>query len=181
MHMTKDEILSRCLWDKHDSATLTVYSPMFAREVDICFYPHFDAGRQLNGRMVAALNHFLNLSGSDLETVMELLWVDCQRAFDAISYGVDILPGESETEANHRDFNIHTRDDAYAKSHFRRISIPGDPALKNDYAAIEFEPEWDPEHGCSVVMKNGQLIDTYSNDVPFGRYDDGRLPLRARD
>jgi hypothetical protein len=32
-----------------------------------------------------------------------------------------------------------------------------------------------------VVMKNGQLIDTYNSDVPFGRYDDGRFPMWARD
>jgi hypothetical protein len=176
--VTKDEIQGRCVWDEYGLATLTVYSPMFAREVEVRLRPQFDGGRQIDDRMVAALNAFLNLGPSELETVMDLLWEDCRRAFEDISYGVDILPGESEAEANHREFGIRTREDAFANSRLRRILIPGDPGLENDYAAITFEPEWDREHGCSVVVKNGRVIDAYAGDVPFGRYDDGRLPLR---
>ena len=66
--------------------------------------------------------------------MLDLLWEDCKRAFEFTSYGVDRLSGESETDSNHRDLDIHTREDAYAKSHLCRISIPGDPKLENVYA-----------------------------------------------
>jgi hypothetical protein len=172
MTMTKEEILSQCVWDEYNFATLNVFSRMFNGSVEVRFNPEYDSGRRIDEKMVAALNDFLNLTESDLETVKDYLWQDCQESFASISYGVDVLEGETEAQANHRDFGIHSREDAYAKSDFSRVSIREAPEVKNNYAAIDFSPDWEREHGCSVIMKNGRLIAKYSNDVYCGQYED---------
>jgi len=170
--VTRDEVLARCTWDEYNFATLRVPSRLFGREVEVRFDTGDDPERRVTDAMIASLDHVLDLTEADLGTLKNLLWADCKDAFEATSYGVDVLPGETETEANHRDFGIRTPDDAYAQSRLVRVRIKHDPELRHRYAALDFESPWDMEHGCSVVMKNGKLIARYSHDVWFGRYED---------
>jgi hypothetical protein len=171
--MEKQEILKRCEWDEYDMATLTVFSEMFGRDVEVRLIPGQDTGRDVSATMVAVLNDFLALKKEDLETVKEYLWEDCKDAFANVSYGVDAREGETETEANFREFGIHDKEDAYNQSDFDCVAIDGDDDIfQNRYGMIRFYPVWEQEHGCGIVMQNGKLIARYSNDVYFGRYEE---------
>lgn len=176
--MTRDELLSTCTWDEDNYATLTVESALFNGPVKVRFMPEYDSGRVITERMVAVLNDFLALSLADLPTVKQLLWADCLDSFGNISYGFRVAPGETELAANQREFGIYSADDAYAQSKLTQLSIPEEPALCHRYGAIEFEPEW-AGHGCSIIMKDGQLIATYSNDWYFGQYEDDKAAPAA--
>lgn len=94
------------------------------------------------------------------------------ECFEDISYGVNAKEGETESEANHREFSIHNQKDAYAKSYFRQVSIQEESEFMYRYATIDFGPEWEQEHGCSIIMQNGKLIARYSNDTYFGLYEE---------
>jgi hypothetical protein len=84
-----------------------------------------------------------------------------------------VREGETETEANFREFGIHNKEDAYDQSHFYHVVISGeDDVLKNRYGLILFYPVWEDEHGCGIVMKNGKLIARYTHDVYFGQYEE---------
>lgn len=167
--MTKQQMLKQCAWDEYDIATLTVYSEMLETEVKVVL--HSESSRNLTDKMVDTLNDFLKLEKDDLSIIKELLWQDCKECFDGISYGVSVKEGETETEANHREFGIYNQEDAYAKSYFDGVSIQEENEFKNRYATIDSVPVWEQEHGCSIIMKNGQLIAKYSNDPYFGQYE----------
>ena len=167
--MTHDELLRT--WDKHNFATLTVESALFGHPVTVQLMPKYDSGRVITDRMVTVLNDFLALSPANLPTVKQLLWADCLDTFEKVSYGFEAAPGETELEANQREFGIYSAEDAYAQSNLTQLAIPEEPALRHRYGAIEFEPEW-AGHGCSIVMKDGQLIATDSNDWYSSKYED---------
>ncbi|MFE8595516.1 DUF6985 domain-containing protein [Archangium violaceum] len=169
--MNKEEILQGCRWDDLGWARIEVYSEMFGRNIEVRLMPDIDSGPRLTDRMVAVLNDFLVLTREDLETVKQYLWEDCLRDFEDIDYGVAVAAGETLSQANQREFGIRNAEEAYARSSLKRLSIPEEPTLRNRYGAIDFEPEW-AGHGCSIIMKNGQLIASYSNDWYFSKYED---------
>lgn len=150
--------------------------PLLGRAVPVCFRPHYDAPPQrLTEQLVAVLNDFLALPPTELATVKHFLWADCLRCFEDIDYGVEARPGETELAANQREFGIYTADDAYAQSHFIRLAIPEpepeEARLRHRYGAIEFEPQWEAEHGCSIIRQDGRLIASYTNDYYFSKYE----------
>ena len=169
--MTREELLRTCTWDDYGFATLTVESALFGGPVKVRFLPEFDSGRVITGRMVAVLNDFLALSPAELPTVKQLLWADCLADFENINYGFGPDTGEPELVVNQREFGIYSAEDAFAQSNLTQVSIPEEPTLRHRYGAIEFEPAW-AGHGCSVIMKDGQLIGTSANDYYFGKYED---------
>jgi hypothetical protein len=169
--MTRDELLRTCTWDKYNFANITVESALFNGPVKVRFIPDFDSGRVITERMAAVLNDFLALLPDELPAVKQLLWADCLDSFENINYGFEAAPGETELATNQREFGIYFADDAYAQSNLTQLSVPEVPTLRHRYGAIEFEPEW-AGHGCSIIMKDGQLIATYSNDWHFGQYED---------
>jgi hypothetical protein len=169
--MTRDELLRTCTWDDYDFANITVESALFGGPVEVQFRPEFESGRVITERMVAVLNDFLVLSPSELPTVKQLLWADCLDDFENINYGFGPDTGEPELVVNQREFGIYSAEDAFAQSNLTCLAIPEESTLRHRYGAIEFEPAW-AGHGCSVIMKDGQLIDTYSNDYYFSKYED---------
>lgn len=173
--MTRDELLRICIWDQYDFANITVESALFGGPIQVRFLPEFDSGRVITERMAAVLNDFLAISPAELPTVKQLLWADCLDDFENINYGFGPDTGEPELVVNQREFGIYSAEDAYAQSNLTCLSIPEEPTLRHRYGAIEFEPTW-AGHGCSIIMKDGRLIGTYSNDYYFGRYEDDEEP-----
>ena len=168
--MTRDEILGTCTWDSYDFATLTVDSALLGGPVEVRFVPDFDSGRVITERMAAVLNDFLALSPAELPRVKQMLWADCLDDFENINYGFGPDTGEPEMVVNQREFGIYSAEDAFAQSNLARVSIPDEPAMRHRYGSIDFEPVW-AGHGCSIIMKDGQLIALYSNDWHFSQYE----------
>ena len=176
--MTRDELLRTCTWDQYDFANITVESALFGRPVQVQFMPEYDSGRVITERMVAVLNDFLALSPADLPTVKQLLWADCLDSFQDIDYGFQAAPGETELATNQREFGIYSAEDAYAQSNLTQLAIPEEPALRHRYGAIEFDPGW-AGHGCSIIIKDGQLLATDANDRHFSKYEDDKASPAA--
>lgn len=169
--MTRDELLRTCTWDQYDFANVTVESALFGGPVLVRFLPEFESGRVITERMAAVLNDFLALPPEELPAIKQLLWADCLDDFENISYGFGPDTGEPELVVNQREFGIYSAEDAYAQSNLTCLSIPEAPTARHRYGAIDFEPAW-AGHGCSIILKDGQLIGSYSNDWHFSQYED---------
>lgn len=168
--MTHSELLAACTWDENDLATLTIQSALFGGPVEVRLLPDLEYGRRVSERMVAVLHDFLALTAA-LPAVKQLLWADCLANLESIDYGADVQPSETELAANQREFGLYAADDAYAQSNLRRLSIPDEPALRHRYGTIDFEPQWETEHGCSLILQDGRLIATAANNPSFRRYE----------
>jgi hypothetical protein len=173
--MTHDELFRTCTWDQYDFANITVESALFGGSVGVQFRPEFESGRVITERMVAVLNNFLALSPAELPTIKQLLWDDCQDDFDNINYGFGPDTGEPEWVVNQREFGIYSAEDAYSQSNLTCVSIPEEPTARHRYGSIDFEPTW-TSHGCSIIMEDGQLISSYSNDWHFSKYEEDEVP-----
>lgn len=170
-----DEILESCTWDRDGIGTVDVHSPMFGRTVTVrLFTHHADPDRQINDAMKAGLADFLALDASHTERLAELLFADCKDTFEKVSFGVDALEGETEAEANHRDFAILTPADALAKFELQYVHVDGEK-FPNRYFSIVFEAPWgDLEH---IIVRNGRLLTFYEDGVYFGQFEKGRLAI----
>ena len=153
-------------------------SALFGHPVQVRFLPELKSGRVITERMVAVLNDFLALSPDELPTIKQLLWADCLDDFENINYGFGPDTGEPELVVNQREFGIYSVEDAYAQSNLTCVSIPEEPTARHRYGSIDFEPAW-AGHGCSIIIKDGQLIGSYSNDWHFSKYEDDEVPPAA--
>ncbi|RKH70966.1 DUF6985 domain-containing protein [Corallococcus aberystwythensis] len=161
--MTRDEILLRCLWPQ---ARLEVHSPFFGRTVSIMIDASIERVEVMRGPilppdMVQAVNDFLNLREDDRPLMQRLLHRHCASCCEDISYGFDPLPGETEVQANRREFGVATDADALAQANLKwvRIEDNADSGLKGRYVLLQFDTPWESEHGCQLVLKDGKLLD----------------------
>lgn len=174
--MDKQEILINSIWVE---GKLKVYSQFFDKEVLLYLYPSQKTLRAteqgLSDKMVETVNDFLNLS-ADAQPIMErLLYQHCIDCCEETSYGVDvdIEGGESETEANLRVFGIGSQADAFATARLSHITIMDDPLRQNRFVRIIFYPPWEIEHGCELLLKNGELLNYYGESGTYlGQFDD---------
>lgn len=126
----------------------------------------------LSDKFVETVNDFLNLRADALPLMQSLLHRHCLQCCEDISYGVDILDGESETEANLREFEVSSPEDAFAQANLRYVSIWEDALRINRFVRITFYPPWEDEHGCELILKNGQLLDyTGESGTYLGQFD----------
>ena len=183
--MTKEEILKKCTWDDYGFGTLKIYSELFEKEINVDLFP--ESERQINEQMVLAINQFLNLRKTEIDNIKLLLWNDCKATFQETSYGFEsdykLLEGETIAQANHRDFNIHNKEDAFKTSKLKRVNIPDSKAkkLEHIYATLEFNVDWQDEYGCSIIIKNGNLIATNWDTLDLRNYEGSYFPKTAFD
>jgi len=171
-----DEVIGRCTWSEGGRiATVQVYSPMFERVVTVTLFAE-ERGPlgEINETMKEALADFLALDASHVPRLAELLFADCKDKFESVSFGFDLLEGETDTEANHREFGVFTPADALAKSELKYVHVEGEK-FPNRYFSIVFEAPWgDLEH---IVVRNGRLLTFYEDGVYFGQFEEGPLPI----
>ncbi|TPN83490.1 DUF6985 domain-containing protein [Aquimarina algicola] len=163
--MTREEILINSIWT---DAKMKVFSSFFNTEITVNLYAHPYSLQHVEGpiiseKMVQTINDVLQLDASSLPLMKSLLYKHCLECCDATSYGFEVKDGETETEANLREFGIKNEDDAFANANLNYINIEDDEVekRKNRYAKLVFYPEWEEEHGCELILKNGVLLDHY--------------------
>jgi hypothetical protein len=90
-----------------------------------------------------------------------LLYRHCKECCENISYGFESNQGETEVEANLRQFGIGSAEDAFLQANLDHIVVDGDDEVmrKNNYVKIVFYPPWEAEHGCELILQNGKLLD----------------------
>lgn len=170
--MTKDEKLNNCTWSTNYIGEFIVFSDFFKRDVKIVIITDDNLERSLTDAMVLSVNDFVNLNDESKPLMSDLLYKHCLECCEEASYGFEVREGENETQANLREFGVSDKNDAFNKANLESISITDDEIAKrtNRYVKIGFYPEWEEEHGCVLVLKNGILLDycgghdTYLND-----------------
>ena len=171
-----EEVLAGCTWSEGGRiGTVQVYSPMFEKRVTVTFFADAQGPvGVIDATMKEALADFLALDASQLPRLAELLFADCKDRFESVSFGVDLLEGEDETQANHRKFGVLTPADALAKSELKYVHIEGEK-FPNRYFSIVFEAPWgDLEH---MVYRNGRPLAFYEDGVYFGQFEQGPLAI----
>ncbi|NOK33556.1 hypothetical protein HMI49_10130 [Corallococcus exercitus] len=88
-----------------------------------------------------------------------LLYRHCLACCEDISYGVEPEPGETEAQANLREFGVASEDDALANATFKYASIDdgSDAFLEGRFVRLIFDVPWEGEHGCQFVLRDGKL------------------------
>lgn len=174
--MNRDDILRNSIWTE---GKMVLFSPFFEQEVTINLYTSEKALRFtesiISERFVQTVNDFLNLPAEVKPRMADLLYRHCLACCESISYGVDVLEGETETEANLRAFGVQSKEDAFdvARANLRYVSVEEDATLKNRFVSIQFYPAWEDEHGCALLLKNGELLDfTGESGVYLRQFDD---------
>lgn len=161
--MTREEILQNSLWTE---ARLKVYSDFFGVELWINLVADYKSLRFVEGPIISetmtqAVNDLLQWPHSDRNKVAKLLYDHCLRCCEEASYGFEVRGGETETQANLREFGVSSPEDAFREAGLPNISIEDDTKekRKHRYVTICFYPIWEPEHGCELVLQNGKLLD----------------------
>ena len=172
--MTREEILLNSIWT---SGKLTVFSPFFEQEVRLELftseYNLKNTHQIISEQFVQMVNDFLTLSEEYKPLMKDLLYQHCKECCEAISYGFEVLEGETETTANLRNFGINTAESAFEKSNLDHVVIEEDKLRKNRFVKIVFYPEWETEHGCELILKNGKLLNYYGESGTYlGQFDD---------
>jgi len=174
--MTREEILNNSIWE---NAKLKVYSEFFKKEVIIWINSVFVALKHLQEVIVTQaivnnVNDFLNLPESEKQLMKNLLYKHCLECCENISYGFKVKKGETESEANQREFGVYNDDDCFIKANLEEVYIEDDllDYRNNRYVKLCFYPPWEYDHGIDLILKNGKLLD-YSgeNDTDLGQFE----------
>ena len=83
------------------------------------------------------------------------------------------LSGESGAETNRRAFNVRTPDEAFAAAGHPEAQVSGeDDGRGGRFAVLVFYPPWEEEHGCGVVVRDGEPVGWGEASVYVGDFDE---------
>ena len=172
--MTREEILIKSIWT---TGKMKVHSNFFEKDVNVDLlvsdFNLEETHEIISEKFVQGVNDFLNLSVDFKPLMKRLLYKHCIECCENTSYGFKVLKGETEAQANLRQFGIKDEQTAFEKSHLRSVIIAETELEVNRYVRILFYPDWDNDHGCELIVKNGILLDHYgSNGIYLGQFDD---------
>ncbi len=171
--MTREDILLNSIWT---AGKMMVYSKFFEEEVELSLltsdFNLKNTKHIISEKFVKTLNDFLNLLEDSKSLMKQLLYKHCVACCENISYGFDPLEGESETQANLREFGISNEGDAFEKASLHHVVIEENELRNNRFVRLVFYPEWENEHGCELILKNGVLLDHYGESGTYlGQFD----------
>ncbi len=169
--MTKAEIAAQTVWNDDDLGKLSLFIPLFNAPVEIVLFPELDQAPEVTDKMTAIVNDLLQINEDQLSRVKDLLWEECQFAFYVADYGVEPLEGESNKDANFREFGIRDAEDAFAKSNIEAINISD--KFKGRYAKIMMNTG--SENYISLIVKDGRIIDFDDDGTFLGWFDEDEL------
>ena len=117
-------------------------------------------------RDLAFIVDLANLDDSQIRKASDLLWEHCQICFECTDYG-------GGDESNENLFDIHNSKQAWEKAGpgLIRIDTEEDEKLQNRLLLLQFYPPWEDEHGCGLVLKNGDFIAWTESDPCLLSYD----------
>lgn len=165
--MTKSELDGLVRWDDLNLGRLTLFVPLLSRELPFVLFGGEENAAELTDKMTATIHDVLSLPLEDLGKVKELLWEECNFAFQVTDYGVEAEEGESSLAAHLREFGISGPDDALAKSEFREIHIR--EGFAGRYAVIKVTTG--SENSVGIIVKDGRIVDFDDDGTHLGWFD----------
>ena len=158
--MTREEILLHSVWTM---GKLTVHSDFFQQAVRLDLftsdYNLENTAAIVSSNFTEAVNDFLRLSERYKPLMQQLLYQHCLDCCASTSYGFKPRKGETEEAANLRKFGVQDEASALAKANLDHVDIAENAFGSNRYVKLIFFPEWESEHGCELILKNGELLD----------------------
>lgn len=160
--MTREEILMNSIWVE---GKLPLKSPFFDQIVTVNLLTSDKTLRYttsiLSDKMVQKVNDFIQLPATARPLMAKLLHQHCLDCCEAISYGIEVLEGETETAANLRAFGVTDAASALAVANLHHAVIEEENFRTHRFVRLVFYPPWEEEHGCELVLRNGELLDYY--------------------
>lgn len=172
--MTRDEILINSIWT---NGKLLAYSEFFQKEVRMELltsdYNLENTNEIISEKFTQSINDFLALSEQHKPLMRSLLYKHCLECCESTSYGFEALANETEEAVNLREFGVHDEASAFEKANLDCVIIEEDASVKNRFVRIVFYPEWETEHGCELILKNGELLDHFGESGTYiGQFDE---------
>lgn len=168
--MTKKEILDKTTWDYYEMGTCHIYVPLFEKEIPFVFFQDHKPEPNITDKMIECVNDIISLERLEIETIKEMLMEECVFAFTLTDYGCVPNEGETDLEANFREFEIFNKENAYAKSEVTKIHIRQESdELKGRYAEIKIDSASD--NLLSIIIKNGKIIDFDYDGTHLGWFE----------
>ena len=168
--MTKEEILSKTIWDEYEMGNCPIFVDLFDKEIPFIFFQEHKEKPNITEKMVNCVNDVLTLNKSELNTMQALLWEECNFAFTISDYGFEAKNGESHLQAHLDGFGISGKEDAYSKSGIKEIHIAQEnDKLNGRYAEIKIDSASD--NLISVIVKNGRIIDFDDDGTYLGWFE----------
>jgi hypothetical protein len=179
--MTKEEILDKTTWDNYGMGNCSIFVNLFDKEVPFVFFQDHESSPSITDKMVKSVNDILALNKSELNTIQEMLWDECNFAFTVADYGFEPKGNETHLEAHLNGFGILSKEVAYSKSEIKEVHIAQEnDELSGRYAEIKIDSASD--NLISVIVKNGKIIDFDDDGTYLGWFDqDEQHAKKARE
>ncbi len=176
--MTKEEIVNKTTWDYYEMGNCPLFVNLFDQEIPFIFFQDHKPNPSITDKMVESVNDILALNKSEMETIKEMLWEECNFAFTVSDYGFEPEGDETHLQAHLNGFGILDKDDAYAKSEIKEIHIHQEyDELNGRYAEIKINTA--SENLISIIVKNGRIID-FDDDCTLSVFDNDEQTARKR-
>ena len=166
--MTKADLVAKTIWDDNGLGKLLLFVPLFGKELPFVLFPADGAPPEVTDKFVATVQDVLALPPGELERVKDLLWEECNFAFQVSWYGVDIQPGETPLQAHLREFEISNPGDAFAQSDVQEVQMFD--GFEGRFAKIQVNTGSGSR--ISIVIRNGQIVDFDSDGTFLGAFDE---------
>lgn len=168
--MTKEEILSKTVWDEYEIGNCPIFVDLFDKEIPFIFFQNHKEKYNITEKMVKCVDDVLTLDKSELNTIQTLLWEECNFAFTVSHYGFEAKNDETHLQAHLNGFGISRKEDAYSKSEIKEIHIAQEnDKLNGRYAEIKIDSASD--NLISVIVKNGKIIDFDDDGTYLGWFE----------
>lgn len=167
--MTITQLLALAHWED-GNATFSIDVPLFGGPIEFIVFAEHDG--VLAERTVETVRQVQALGPSDLERLLEVVWENCLLNCEVSSYGFDVKPSQTETEANLEAFGVHDAASAWARTRLKycRIGEDDQEAFAANYAVLFMDNEWET-HGLDVVVRDGRIVGGGENGVWLGRFE----------
>ena len=165
--MTRSEIAGQTVWDDIGLGKLSLFVPLFGKELPFVLFPSDGSAPEVTEKMAATVGDVLALPPGEIERVQSLLWEECNFAFQVTWYGVDVLPGETPLQAHLREFGLPDAEAAFRKCELREIQIFDGFAAR--YAQVKVRTA--SESSISLIVRNGRIVDFDDDGTHLGAFD----------
>lgn len=166
--MTRSKIAASTVWDDTGLGRLSLFVPLFGRELRFVLFPEDRAPAEVTENMAATIRDVLALPPAAIDRVRELLWEECNFAFEVTWYGVVVLPGETALQAHLREFEVPDAEAALRQSKLQEIQIFEGFAAR--YAKIKVRTT--SESLIGLIVRNGRIIDFDDDGTHLGAFEE---------